>query len=107
MTHQMAPTVAWELATVQNPVQPVAGELRDNYGIRQRGHDSDERKMQAFAKHKRFSIHCCLAAPEVKHDAAGEMTLRRANTLLKRQGTSSRYREEMSHDVAGGCLMEG
>ena len=99
--------MAGELATVQNPVQPVAGKLRDNYGIRQRGHHSDERKMQAFVEHRRFSIHCCLAAPEVKHDAADEMTLCRVNTLLKRQGTSSRYSGEMSHDVAGGCFLEG
>ena len=99
--------VAGELATVQNPVQPVAGKLRDNYGIRQRGHHSDERKMQAFVEHRRFSIHCCLAAPEVKHDAADEMTLCRVNTLLKRQGTSSRYSGEMSHDVARGCFLEG
>ena len=107
MTHQMAPTVAWELATVQNPVQPVAGELRDNYGIRQHGHDSDERKMQALIEHRRFSIDCCLVAPEVKHDAAAEMNLRRANALLKRQGTSSRSSGEMSHDVARGCFLEG
>ena len=107
MTHQMAPNVARELATVQNPVQLGAGKLRDNCGIRQSGHDSDERKMKAFVEHRRFSIHGCLAAPEVKHDAAGEMTLRRANALLKRQGTSSRYSGEMSHDVARGCFLEG
>jgi len=55
--------------------------------------------VQAVVNHGRFSIHFFPAAPEAKQDAAGEMTLRSASALLKRQGTPSRRGAEMSHNV--------
>ena len=97
--NQMAPAEGRELVGVQKPMQPVAGKFRDDDGIHQSGDDSDECDVQAFVNHGRFSFHFFPAAPEAKQDAAGEMTLRSANALLKRQGTPSRRGGEMSHNV--------
>src|SRR5712692_728039 len=96
------PVEGWEFVTVQQPVQPVAGKFRDNHGVHQRRDNSDECDMQAFVNHGCFSVHFLLAGPEAKRDTASGTTLRSANALIKRQGTPSHYRGEMSHYVAGG-----
>jgi hypothetical protein len=81
---------------VQKPMPPVAGKFRDD-GIHRSGDDSDECDLQAFVNHGCFSFHFFPGLP--KEDAAGEMTLRSANALLKRQGTPSRRGGEMPHNV--------
>jgi len=104
---QMAAAEGWELVAMQNPVQPVPGEFRDDDGVHERRDDSYECGVQALVKHGRFSFHFFLAATGAEHDTAAEMTLRSAHALLKRQGTPSRRGGEMSHNVAGEATPGG
>jgi hypothetical protein len=39
---QMAPAEGWEFVAVQETMQPIAGELRDDDGVHKSGDHSDE-----------------------------------------------------------------
>jgi hypothetical protein len=77
----------------------MAGKFRDDHGVHQSRNDPNEGNMKAFVDHGVSPSNFLLAAPETKYETADGMTLQSVEARLKRQGTSSRSRGEMSHDV--------